>query len=94
MTLGEINKLGARKYFEDRGVYRNPYPIGSPESNEFERGWMQSLKKDGAHLVSESEREAGSQTKIARAAPTATDIARAAPTATDIAAERYRSRKG
>jgi hypothetical protein len=44
MTPGEITKLGARKYFEDRGVYRNPYEIGSPEFNDFERGWMQAQK--------------------------------------------------
>jgi hypothetical protein len=51
MDLREINKLGAKKYFEDHGVYRNPYPPGSAEFNEFERGWMQSLKKDNACLV-------------------------------------------
>ncbi|GAA5172285.1 hypothetical protein [Viridibacterium curvum] len=58
MSLSEINKLGARKYFEDRGVYRNPYAAGSPEGNEFERGWMQSLKKNGGRLVKESELQA------------------------------------
>lgn len=63
MTLGEITKLGARKYFEDRGIYRNPYPMGSPEFNEFERGWMQSLKKDGARLVNKTERGAGRESK-------------------------------
>jgi hypothetical protein len=55
VTPGEINKLGAKKYFEDRGIYRNPYPRGSPEFDEFERGWMQSLKKDGARLVNKTE---------------------------------------
>ena len=51
MNADEICRLGARKYFEDRGVYRNPYPMGSPEFNEFERGWMQSLKKHGVSFV-------------------------------------------
>lgn len=51
MTLNEIKKLGSRKYFEDRGVYRNPYQIGTPEHDEFERGWMQSLRRDDARLI-------------------------------------------
>ncbi len=56
MNLAEINKLGRRKYFEDRGVYQNPYSPGSSEFNEFERGWMQSLKQDDGGLVKQSPR--------------------------------------
>lgn len=84
MKLNEINQLGASKYFEDRGAYRNPYIIGSPEFNEFERGWMQSLKKDGAHLVSERDREVNRQQKNTYLRQTTANID----------AERYRSRKG
>jgi hypothetical protein len=84
MTLNDINKLGAKTYFEDRGVYRNPYPAGTPEFNEFERGWMQSLKKDEGRLVSESERQAR---KLERKPQTTYN-------AGDFNAERYRSRKG
>lgn len=51
MTLSEVKKQGSQKYFEDRGAYRNPYSVGSPEFNEFERGWMQSLRRDGAKLI-------------------------------------------
>lgn len=54
MDLAEINKRGRRKYFEDRGVYQNPYSPGSPEFNEFERGWMQSLKLNDGGLVKQS----------------------------------------
>ena len=52
-ALAKINRLGRQKYFKDRGVYRNPYPPGSPEFNEFERGWMQSLKQEGAGPVTQ-----------------------------------------
>jgi hypothetical protein len=53
-ALAEINRLGRMKYFEDRGAYKNPYPPGSPQFNEFERGWMQSLKQEGAGPVTKS----------------------------------------
>lgn len=51
MELKDISKLGARKYFEDGGVYRNPYPAATPEADEFERGWMQALKRDNGGTV-------------------------------------------
>jgi hypothetical protein len=43
---------GAREYFVHRGEYRNPYPLGSADFNEYERGWMQSLKRNEGKLVS------------------------------------------
>jgi hypothetical protein len=46
VNLDEIVKQGALSYFKDREVYRNPYRRGSPEYDSYERGWMQSLKKD------------------------------------------------
>lgn len=49
--LSEICNLGARKYIEDDGNYRNPYPINSPEFNEFERGWFQSARRDDARRI-------------------------------------------
>lgn len=54
INLNDINKLGRRKYFEDRGVYLNPYPPGSSEFNEFERGWMQALKQDDGRFFKQS----------------------------------------
>jgi hypothetical protein len=54
MTLAEITTLAAKHYFEHRGRYRNPYMRGTPEYDAYERGWMQSLKKDGARLVDKS----------------------------------------
>jgi hypothetical protein len=42
---------GAREYFAHRGVYRNPYPLGSSDYNDYERGWMQSLKRNEGALV-------------------------------------------
>lgn len=32
-------------YLTNKGQYRNPFPAGSPEHNEFERGWSQALKR-------------------------------------------------
>jgi hypothetical protein len=43
---------GAREYFLHRGEYRNPYPHGSADFNDYERGWMQSLKRNDGKLVS------------------------------------------
>lgn len=42
---------GTREYFLHRGEYRNPFPHGSAEFNEYERGWMQSLKLNDGKLV-------------------------------------------
>jgi hypothetical protein len=42
---------GARDYFGSAGKYVNPFVSGSESFNEYERGWMQSLKKDNAELV-------------------------------------------
>ena len=45
---------GAREYFSHRGVYRNPFDAGTFEFNEYERGWMQSLKLNEGKLVNVS----------------------------------------
>lgn len=59
MSLNEIRKLGAQRYAEDKQNYRNPYQPATPEFNEFERGWMQALKRDEGRISS----------PVARAAP-------------------------
>jgi hypothetical protein len=82
-SLVEINREGAQKYFTDKGVYKNPYPVGSIEFNEFERGWMQSLKKDEGRLVNAlppSHHPEKRRTNV--------------PSDVEMQAERYRSRKG
>lgn len=43
---------GACEYFLHRGEYRNPFPHGSADFNQYERGWTQSLKRNGGKLVS------------------------------------------
>lgn len=48
---------GQREYFLYRGQYRNPYESGSAKYNAYERGWMQSLKRNDGKLV-------GSVTKL------------------------------
>jgi hypothetical protein len=42
---------GEREYFLHRGEYRNPYEVGSADFNAYERGWMQSLKRNDGNLV-------------------------------------------
>lgn len=64
IDLAEINNLGRRKYFEDRGAYQNPYSPNSPEFNEFERGWMQSLKLNEGVLVKQSPLPIGGKSDV------------------------------
>lgn len=48
----EIIAQGKADYFSHKGVYVNPYKDGTPANfNAYERGWMQSLKRDDARLV-------------------------------------------
>lgn len=81
MNLDEIIRQGAQQYFSDKGVYRNPHSPGSDAFNAFERGWMQSLKKDEGRLVN-------------AATPSVVSKRLNVPTDVEIQAERYRSRKG
>jgi hypothetical protein len=46
-----VRQRGAREYFSHRGEYRNPYTVGSADYNSYERGWMQSLKRNEGNLV-------------------------------------------
>ncbi len=49
--LDAIRAKGKADYFAHNGEYSNPYPTNSPEFNAYERGWVQSLKDNGARLV-------------------------------------------
>ena len=51
MNLDNIYCEGEQCYF-NLGVYKNPYPIGSAEFNEFERGWTQALKRSNGRQIS------------------------------------------
>jgi hypothetical protein len=42
---------GFQDYFRLKGHYQNPYSLNSEEFNEYERGWMQSLKRDDGKLI-------------------------------------------
>ena len=88
MDLRQIWELGSRKYFEDHGKYCNPYSNGTPEYNEFERGWMQSLKLNEGKLIGASDKY------IPYARHDAPERIRNGPTEAEIQAERYRARKG
>ena len=39
-----IEREGYRSYFISEGVLENPYELGAPEYNQFERGWVQAQK--------------------------------------------------
>ena len=47
----KIVEFGRRDYFLNHGKYKNPYSLGSIQFNDYERGWMQSLKYDNGRLV-------------------------------------------
>lgn len=51
MDLSAITAKGASDYYSMKGEYLSPYQRGTPEHDAYERGWMQSLKRDGARLV-------------------------------------------
>lgn len=51
MDLDNIYREGEQYYFKME-VYKNPYPIGSAEFNEFERGWTQALKSSNGSQIS------------------------------------------
>lgn len=51
-TEAEIIAQGKADYFSYKGVYKNPHTDGTPaDFNAYERGWMQSLKRDDARLM-------------------------------------------
>lgn len=47
----QIVEDGRRDYFLNKGKYKNPYSLGSIQFNDYERGWMKSLKYDNGRLV-------------------------------------------
>lgn len=50
-----IVNRGKNDYFSNRGVYTNPYKMGTPGYNDYERGWMQSLKHDDGKLAAKAQ---------------------------------------
>lgn len=44
MINKDIVAEGAR-HFREHKNYKNPYELGSDEFNDFERGWVQALKR-------------------------------------------------
>lgn len=54
METSAITAKGASDYYAMKGQYKPPYPSGTPEHDAYERGWMQSLKRDGGRLVDTS----------------------------------------
>lgn len=55
LTEAEIIAQGKADYFSHKGVYKNPHVGGRfADFNAYERGWMQSLKRDDTKLVKPS----------------------------------------
>lgn len=44
MSNKDIIAEGAR-HFREHTSYRNPYKVGTDAFNDFERGWVQALKR-------------------------------------------------
>jgi len=88
--LMEIRKRGASAYRLNRDEYRNPFPAGSQEFNEFERGWMQALKTDDSAAArmpsSNFSVGAADRSRSNGVLPIELDV--------EFNAERYRSLKG
>jgi hypothetical protein len=84
MDLIECYRQGQARYFADAGEYLNPYTPGSPEHNEFERGWMQALRRDDAKQIKPNRLESGYSS----------DYPADAPTADELLTRRYRALKG
>ena len=40
-----ITREGMQSFHQHKGRYSNPYPSGSWQHNDFERGWTQALKR-------------------------------------------------
>ena len=40
---------GRKSYRANNGKMDNPYDFGTPEFNDFERGWVQECKRDNSH---------------------------------------------
>lgn len=45
--LCETRGEGARDFYTVKGVLLNPHPQGTPEHNEYERGWVQEQRLSG-----------------------------------------------
>jgi hypothetical protein len=45
----DIVDQGRKSYLANGGKMNNPYAFGTPEFNDFERGWVQACKRDSNH---------------------------------------------
>ena len=43
--MNDAFKQGYISYSKNNGIYDNPYQSGTDDSNEFERGWTQAMKR-------------------------------------------------
>jgi len=45
----DIVAQGRKSYWANKGTMECPYNFGTPEYNDFERGWVQAFKRDTSH---------------------------------------------
>lgn len=52
---------GTHDFLHGTGQLTNPYPVGTPQYNDYERGWVQALKRSptSAHTPHSFAREPG-----------------------------------
>lgn len=43
-----VVEQGRRSYWAENKRMNNPYEFGTPEFNDFERGWVQACKRDSS----------------------------------------------
>lgn len=67
--LERVREEGERSYFANNGAFVCPYVRGTPEFNEFERGWVQMLKRDPAAASAPSSRPPWDYTQAAPPPP-------------------------
>lgn len=83
MNNDDQYREGMKAYRKSPGEYSNPYPIGSQEYNQFERGWVQAQKRDNDHSSHGQYRSSYSRETSSKPSPS-----------TEVTAELYTSRKG
>jgi len=56
--MDEVFKQGFESYSKNKRKLSNPYENGSNHFNEFERGWIQALKRSGNFFAKSRKDEA------------------------------------
>jgi hypothetical protein len=70
LPINDAYEAGKAYYRKHGDKLRIPYPAGSADYNEFERGWTQAQKRDSSTSSKDTERRfAREQTSVVRQPP-------------------------